>query len=255
MDWNSNILWGFIGLIGGFAISFFFYKLSNKTKKIVYSIKSDILVTDNISKIDGLLISYFDKPITNLSSTTITIRCAGKDIVEMKDFAKASPLYIQTDGEFLLTDNIESTITDNSNPLNQAKPVIINSSQIAIEYDYFSQNDILIFTFFHTGIINVTGKIKNGIFTSVDKNAKMNTILNTLAYVLLSIGITFIMIINLISNGVNYYFTKITNCGFSLIVGILLVEYGKKIFTKNEKYNINLTNSSIDNLDINTIDK
>lgn len=93
---------GIIGLIGGFISSFLFYKLGTKSKKIVYSIRSEVLVTDNI----------------------------------------------------------ESTITNNSNPLNLAKPIIIDSSTIAIEYDYFSHNDIITFTFFHTGNLNVTGKIK-----------------------------------------------------------------------------------------------
>lgn len=34
MDWNSSALWGIIGLIGGFIVSFIFYKISNKNKKL-----------------------------------------------------------------------------------------------------------------------------------------------------------------------------------------------------------------------------
>ena len=151
----------------------------------------------------------------------------------MKDFAKASPLYIETDGEFLLANNIESTITNNSNPLNQAKPTIISPSKIAIEYDYFSRNDTIIFTFFHTGILNVTGKIKDGILISDEKNTKKNIILNTFSYVALTIFLTFIVIVDLISNGINHYFTNMINCVFNLVVGILLVDYGKKVFQKN----------------------
>jgi len=250
MDWNSSVLWGLIGLIGGFSTSYFFYKLSAKTKKMIYSIKSDILVTNNISKIDGLSISFHNNPITNLSSTTVTLKSIGKDIVEMKDFAKASPLYIQTNGEFLLTNNIESTITNNSNPLNQVNPVIITPSKIAIEYDYFSRNDTVIFTFFHTGILNVTGEIKNGTLISDEKNTKKTIILNTFLYVALSICIMFIFLVDLIDNGINHYFTNTINCGFNLLVGILLVEYGKKVFRKNLGNHININNSSIDQLDI-----
>ena len=250
MDWNSSILWGFIGLIGGFSTSFFFYKLSVKSKKMIYSIKSDILVTDNISKIDGLRILFHNKPITNLSSTTVTLKSIGKDIVEMKDFAKASPLYIETDGEFLLTNNIESAITNNSNPLNQAKPITINPSKIAIEYDYFSRNDTIIFTFFHTGILNVSGKLKNGILISDEKNTKKNIILNTLSDAALTIFIAFIAIIDLINNGIDHYFTNVINCLFNLCIGILLVDYGKKVFQKKSGSSINNNNSSIDNLDI-----
>ena len=74
MDWDSSALWGIIGLIGGFLFSFIFYKLSTKSKKIVYNKKSQNLITNNTSKINGLNITYENKPIEELTSTTIIIK-------------------------------------------------------------------------------------------------------------------------------------------------------------------------------------
>lgn len=111
MDWNSSALWGIIGLIGGFIISFIFYKISNKNKKIIYTKNSQTLITNNLSEIDGLNITYKSQPIMNLTSTTVIIKSIGKDIISMNDFGKATPFCITTTGKFLLQDDIISTIT------------------------------------------------------------------------------------------------------------------------------------------------
>lgn len=59
MNWNSSALWGIIGLIGGFITSFTFHKINYKSKKIIYTKNSQILITDAISKIKGLNITYW----------------------------------------------------------------------------------------------------------------------------------------------------------------------------------------------------
>lgn len=245
MDWNSSILWGIIGLIGGFTSSFFFYKLSNKTKKIVYSINSKVLITDNLSSINGLNISYFGKPIKDLSTTTVSFKSTGKDIIEMNDFAKLSPLYIKTNGEFLLKNSIESTITNNSNPLNSAKPIVIDSSTIAIEYDYFSQNDFISFTFFHTGELEVTGKMKKGILINDTLNTKRNFIMEIATYIILTILIIAVTLIYFLFNGISSTITNIINCGINLIIGLIIINYSKRIFDKYLGVNISISNSTI----------
>ena len=121
MDWNSSALWGIIGLFGGFLCSFIFYKLSDKTKRLTYSINSQTLITNNLSEIEGVSITFGNHPIDNLVTTTITLKSVGKDAIEMKDFGRAKPLCFKTTGKFLLQDNIDSTITKNSRPDNLMK--------------------------------------------------------------------------------------------------------------------------------------
>lgn len=250
MDLNSSVLWGIIGLIGGFTTSLIFYKIGLKSKKLVYSIKSQVLITDNLSKIDGLKVLFFDKPITNLSTTTISIKSIGKDIVEMTDFAKSSPLYINTDGEFLLKDNIESTLTNNSNPLNMAKPIIISPSEIAVEYDYFSKNDTITFTVLHTGNLNVTGKIKNGLLIKDDLDSKRNFIISIISYVLLVVCSALVIFMYFVATDINSTIVRIINFGLNLLIGILIIGYGKKVFKENFGNNIDINNSHVDYIDL-----
>ena len=245
MNWDSSILWGLIGLIGGFTTSLLFYKLSNKTKKIIYSINSKILITDNLSNIDGLNILYFDSPIKNLSTTTVSFKSIGKDIIEMNDFAKLSPLYIKTSGEFLLKNNIESTITNNTNPLNSAKPIVIDPSTIAIEYDYFSQNDFISFTFFHTGELKVTGKIKKGLLINDTLNTKRNFILEVTTYALLTILIILATITYFLFNGISNTITSIIHFGLNLIFSFIIINYGKRAFDKRLGFYISIKDSTI----------
>lgn len=162
MDWNSSALWGIIGLIGGIIVSFIFYILSQKKKKLTFAKFSQVLITDNISEIDGLAITFSNKQIKNLISTTIKFESTGKDIIEMKDFATSSPLTIKTTGEFLLQDDITSILTNNSNPNNSLIPIKINNSEIKLQFDYISPNDTIFFTILHTEQLSVEGILKTG---------------------------------------------------------------------------------------------
>ena len=87
MDWNSSILWGIIGLIGGFFISLFFYQLNNnnKSKKLIYNIHSTTLVSKELSNYKNIKIFYTDKAVETLINSTITFKNDGKDIVEKSD--------------------------------------------------------------------------------------------------------------------------------------------------------------------------
>lgn len=162
MDWNSSSLWGIIGLIGGIIVSFIFYRLSQKKKELTYTKFSQVLITNNISEINGLTITFSNKQIKNLITTTIKFESTGKDIIEMNDFALSDPLTIRTNGEFLLQDNIISILSNNSNPNNSVVPVLKNNSEIKLQFDYLSPNDIMFFTILHTEQIFVDGTMKTG---------------------------------------------------------------------------------------------
>lgn len=232
MDWNSSALWGIIGLIGGFIVSFIFYKISNKVKKLVYTASSQILITDNLSNIDDLNITYQNKSIKNLTTTTINIKSVGKDIVEMKDFGQATPLCITTTGEFLLQSNIDSIMTENSNPNNLMKPVLKDNATLLLEFDYLSQGDSITFTLLHTGAIKIDGKLKMGTFLDNNLFKKINNIVDIITYVSSGILLIFFIFGYMILNGVDGIFLSTGNFLVNLFTGVLLINYFKKIFTK-----------------------
>ena len=71
MDWNSSLLWGIIGLVGGFLISLLFFTLSKKQRKLSYSISTTPIIIKKITKISGLAITYKNQSIDNLSTSFI----------------------------------------------------------------------------------------------------------------------------------------------------------------------------------------
>lgn len=189
MDWNSSALWGIIGLIGGFFSSFIFHKISTKTKKIIYTKNSQTLVTNSLSEINGLNITFHNQPIKNLTSTTLTIRSVGKDIINLDDFGKATPLCIKTTECFFLQENVNSIICKNSNPNNLMKLIIKDEKTILLDFDYLSQEDEVEFVLLHTGTIEIDGKLKSGTLLNKNNSKKFDLFtINNLAFTLIYIA-------------------------------------------------------------------
>lgn len=233
MDWNSSALWGIIGLVGGVIVSFIFHKIGLERKKLIYTIDSKALITNNLSDINGLNITYNSHQIKNLVSTTLNIKSTGKDIIEMNDFAKSSPLCIKTDGKFLFKDNINSSITKNTNSTNNITLSITdNDTTIQLVYDYFKRNDIITINLLHTGKITVDGVLKKGTVThsnSIDKK-NISDFINILG---LTLGILFIIIVALLENGFGYFITQYMNLLFNMLLGIFFIDFYHKYKNNN----------------------
>lgn len=247
MDWNSSALWGIIGLIGGFLFSFIFYRLSTKNKKIVYNKKSQNLITNNTSKINGLNITYENKPIKELTTTTLIIKSVGKDIINKEDFGKATPLCIKTSGEFLFQD-INSIITNNSNPDNLIEATIKDDKTILLDFDYFSQGDEITFVLLHTETINIDGKLKNGSILNNDLFKKINNIMDITSYICGGILIILIIIGYMLFKGADGTLISVGNFLLNLLLGITLINYFKKIFNGLNNIEINLRDSENTNI-------
>lgn len=230
-----------------FYYKFYFYKISNKKKKVIYIKNSQTLITNNLSKIDGLNITYQDNPIENLTSTTIIIKSIGKDTVEMSDFGKATPFCIKTDGEFLLQNNINSTITKNSNPENLMELTVENDSTLLLKFDYLSQGDEITFVFLHTGTIDVKGKLKTGSLLKYNLYQKISKVFDTLSSIFLGFGAFLIAIGYTAYSDVNGIFINIGNFLLHLLLGMILIKYFKKVF-----HNINNINISVSDVNGNT---
>ena len=166
MDWNSSILWGIIGLVGGFIISFFFYFIGLKRKHLSYNIKTICLVSDKINQINGLEIRYNSNEIEDLYFSTITIKNIGNAIIENSDFAALYPLSISTNGIFLI-DELNEIELYSSNKSSVVQPLfdIDNDgicNYIIISFDYISKKEELTCSILHTGNIIFEGTLKEG---------------------------------------------------------------------------------------------
>lgn len=173
MNWNSSILWGIIGLVGGFLVSLLFFTLSKKQRKISYSISTTPIIVKKITKISELVITYKNQNIDNLSTSYLKVKNIGNDTLEPNDFPELNKLSITTDGVFLINSINELEITK-SNKFMKMNPSLISPNKIELSFDYFDPKDEISFSVFHTGDIKVCGSIKNGKITNDTQIEKVN---------------------------------------------------------------------------------
>lgn len=165
MIWNSSILWGIIGLIGGALTSLFFYSIGKKRKKISYYITTTTLVSCNATQINDLNIQYKEKPIQDLYTSTITFRNIGNCIIETSDFALSAPLSLITDGEFLINRDLDTQMTTKDAPNQVSLHMEMADGackKSIIQFDYIPKKERMSFNVFHTGEIQVSGQLKDG---------------------------------------------------------------------------------------------
>ena len=173
MDWNSSILWGIIGLVGGFLVSLLFFTLSKKQRKLSYSISTTPIIVKKITKISDLVITYKNKNIDNLSTSFIKIKNIGNDTLDFSDFPELNRLSLVTDGVFLINSIEELEITK-SNKYMKITPKLISTNKIELTFDYFDPKNIFSCSIFHTGDIKVCGSIKNGKIVNDTQIEKLN---------------------------------------------------------------------------------
>ena len=168
INWNSSILWGVIGLFGGFAISTFYYYLGKKTRIIVDYIYCQELFSKNMSFFKGLSLKFNGAPVPDLVSSTVEIKNVGTETVESTDFAKLSPLCIKTSGKFLVFNSVNSFLKYVSNPACGVQLILLDEQTIKIVFDFLKKGDKIELSVLHTGSIDVTGNMKAGQLIGID---------------------------------------------------------------------------------------
>lgn len=190
MNWNSSILWGIVGLIGGGLISSFFYFIGKKRMKLSYDIITTTLVSCNATKIKDLNIQYKEKPIYNLYTSTLKIKNIGNCIIEPSDFAPSAPLSLITDGEFLISEDTETHILT-ENDSNRVSPIMEIHNNVCrkstIQFDYIAKNETISCTVFHTGSVCISGKLKDGKIKNSDEKSKIPLIISTVIAIISSL--------------------------------------------------------------------
>lgn len=133
-----------------------------KTKKLTYDIITFTIISDKVTKIEGLEITYNSKEISNLFSSKITIKNIGNSIIEKNDFAPSFPLSIKTNGKFLTNEKTQIELCP-SNKANNANPIFDETAnRIYIDFDFLSPNDTLKCSILHTDDIILEGALKDG---------------------------------------------------------------------------------------------
>ena len=173
MNWNSAVLWGLIGIFStiffGFLFSYIFYRKGLKKKRLVCHRNSTALITHNISKYKDLKILYNNNEIQTLTSTSITLKNVGNDIINPDDIIPSDPIILKTSGHFLFSiDTVNNTLSEIyvSNPKVKVSLEYIDSSNLKLNFDFLPPKCELFITLLHSGDIEVMGDLKIGTFSN-----------------------------------------------------------------------------------------
>lgn len=191
MDWNSSALWGIIGLIGGIIVSSFFYFLGIKRKSLIYDITTTTLVSKNATQIEKLNITYDNKPIGNLYTSTIKIKNNSNSIIEPNDFAPSVPLSLITTGEFLTSSDTGVKLFSENNDNNVYPLFEIDKNnmcqKVIVHFDYISKKETISCTVFHTNSLFVNGKLKDGKLKNTENSYQQKLLITAMSSVIITI--------------------------------------------------------------------
>lgn len=160
--WESYDIWsvgGFLVGIIGILLAIFIY-FRGKSKKILkYHISSTVLLSSNMAynmaDVPNLKVTISDEPITDLTATNIRFINRGNQSLIPKDFPPKAPLTITTDGKFFA---MRYAVGDEYTNLRTT----FYEQVLSISFDCLDVKHGFTITLWHTGIINISGKLIDG---------------------------------------------------------------------------------------------
>lgn len=149
---------GLAGLIAGYI----FHRKSIRIKQLLYSLKTDNLIKDNVAQLSGLVITCNGQNVKSLSASNIVIWNNGSETIDSRDIVKSNPLRIHAGKEVLILD---AKITKASNSSCQLVVNVSADGQHAlIAFEYLDREQGGIIQIVHTGLTSsdllVVGDIK-----------------------------------------------------------------------------------------------
>lgn len=161
MDWDSSILWGIIGLLGGGIITYLFEKHPISKYKIIYKKETSCLLSNTEMKSIGISVQHDTCNIDNLYFSKVTILNKGYYKITKNDFVETHNIKLFTDGQIFPYDfsiNNKNQLVDS----NDIKLELKSNKQIDINIILLYPHDSFDFSFFHTDEINYSGELNNG---------------------------------------------------------------------------------------------
>ena len=136
----------------GFIMAIIFYIKNKKSKSPYYTICSNNIIKDLVSKFDALEMRYSGKLIKNLTVSKIAFWNAGGETIDNDDIVKADPIVIRIKNGFEILD---SKIIEMNNETNNFRlEEFEDKSHINIKFDYIDKNNGIVIQLIHTGYSN-----------------------------------------------------------------------------------------------------
>jgi hypothetical protein len=170
-----------IGLVG-IAAAVFYGRRSRRVKQPVYIVKSNNLVENLESKVDGVAITFKGNPVRTLTVSKIAFWNAGNETIDASDISDNDPLRIfVTDGEIL-----EASVVSVTSPAVDLKLGDIGSPQtLHVGFDFLDHKQGGVFQVIHTGLgsenVRVDGSVRGAGIPRKRRRARVVYLLQALA--------------------------------------------------------------------------
>jgi len=154
---------GFFMGVAGIVTGYIFYRKGLVQKKPVWDVRTENIVSDFISKIDNLEVTYKNQKIENLSFSRIIFWNDGKDPIDKSDISSLNPLSISvTSADVLILD--ATIVGKNSDASQIGVSISSDRRNVSIEFEYLNRGKGCVIEIVHTGInseaLSIVGDIK-----------------------------------------------------------------------------------------------
>jgi len=148
---------GVLGLITGYI----FYRRSLRTKEPSFALRTNNLIRNHISAIDGLEVFYKNQKVNNLSVTKMMFWNNGAETIERQHITRTNPLVIFSEEEIQLLD---AKVLISNNKASEFSCTLQDKNHALIDFEYLDKGQGAIIQIIHTGISNknikIAGQIK-----------------------------------------------------------------------------------------------
>lgn len=154
---------GWIATIIALVLSITFYFIQKKRKIISYFYKTNILVSEKLTDVEGLNISYGDNSIERLSVTNLEITNGGNIFIDESDIYHKKKLKFVLENKNIRV--LFAKITDQSSDTIEGSTEL-SENEVNINFQALEKNDTIKINVYHTGNtetkFRLIGKIKDG---------------------------------------------------------------------------------------------
>ena len=236
---NQDLFWGLIigiaGIVIGVITAYIFFKIGKVEKKPSYAIRNRTLIRDNVSKIEGLSITFNAKPVRNLIVSEITVWNSGREVIKRDDIETLNHLRISSNSEEGCF--YDASIVDSSKKSNNCSVEIEpNNRNILISFDYLGYQEGFVIQVIHSFAESDTIELLGDIKGASQIHERIHNVFNYLPiklrlmyYVALTISIFYFIeqFLELIKVIPNDYLIKnpVMGNSFSVIVYSILITY------------------------------
>lgn len=147
----TNLFWCVIGIVGGGVVSFYFFTLGKKNKRLSYYIDTKIFISEDANILEELNIPCDLKKVGNIYKSMVVLTNSGNDLIESIDFSVNHPLSIATDGRFFSVDKIHD-----------GKETLGDDGKQKLEFEYLRPGSTARYIVYHSGELSISGALKDG---------------------------------------------------------------------------------------------